>query len=105
VYDLALRAYGGHHERYKDRFPLFHVGMIQIMNVPNFKDILIHIGNKDDDTAGCLLTGNVANNNRIGDGFIQQSTDAYVAMYKKVAPHLYNDEKIKIYIYNIFDQL
>ncbi len=105
VYDLKLREYGGHHGRYKEKFPLFHLGMIQIMDVPNFRDILIHIGNKDDDTQGCLLTGNMANNNRIGDGFLQQSTDAYVAMYKKVAPVLFSGETIKIYIYNIFDQL
>ena len=57
VYRLALRTHGGFHARYRKRFPGFHVGMIEVMDVPGFTDILWHIGNDDEDTAGCLLIG------------------------------------------------
>ena len=101
VYNLILREFGGHHERYKEKYS-FHIGMIQLENVPNFRDILIHIGNKDDDTAGCLLTGNTANNNKHEEGFIGQSRVAYERLYKKIAPKLKAGENIKIEIKNLF---
>ena len=101
TYDLELRLYGGHHDRYLKNFPDFHVGMIQIMNVPNFRDILIHIGNRDTDTAGCLLTGDTVNNNQIGEGYVGQSKDAYIRLYKKVVKVLKNNP-VKIEIKNLY---
>ena len=83
IYDLKLRTEGGFHNKYKKRFD-FHKGMIQIMNVPGFEYILIHCGNDDGDTAGCILVGNSANNNQLGDGFISNSTDAYKVLYQKI---------------------
>ena len=58
--------------------------MLQVLDVPNFEYILIHVGNHEDDTAGCLLVGNTANNNRLNKGFIGDSTNAYREMYIKV---------------------
>jgi len=56
-YNLKIRREGGFHARYKTIFPTLHEGMIEIASVPGFEHILIHVGNYDKDTAGCLLVG------------------------------------------------
>jgi hypothetical protein len=56
-YRVKLRTIGGHHERYARSYGLNHHGMLQIINVPGFEFILIHVGNYVKDTAGCLLVG------------------------------------------------
>lgn len=80
-YILGLRTIGGFHGRYKKKFGELHVGMFEILKVPNFTNVLIHIGNRDDDTAGCLLVGDSINNNTIDDGFLSSSTTAYKRLY------------------------
>lgn len=95
TYKIGLRTTGGHNARYKDRFK-FHVGMLHVLDVPNFKYILIHIGNSDDDTAGCLLLGDAVNNNTINDGFISSSTQAYIRFYKYVIDAIINNEEVYI---------
>jgi len=82
-YNIGLRTVGGFDARYKAKFS-FHKGMLQVLDVPNFEYILIHVGNDEDDTAGCLLVGNTANNNRLNKGFIGDSTTAYKSLYPKV---------------------
>ena len=81
-YKVGIRDVGGFHGRYLDRFPLFHKGMLQVLDVPGFDYILIHIGNTDEDTAGCLLVG--AGCNSVGEMTISSSSVAYSALYKKV---------------------
>jgi len=83
TYNIGLRTVGGFDARYKAKFN-FHKGMLQVLDVPNFEYILIHVGNDEDDTAGCLLVGNTANNNRLNKGFIGDSTTAYKSLYPKV---------------------
>ena len=83
TYKIGLRTVGGFDARYKAKFN-FHKGMLQVLDVPNFEYILIHVGNDEDDTAGCLLVGNTANNNRLNKGFIGDSTTAYKSLYPKV---------------------
>lgn len=95
-YDIRFRKEGGHNARYSKKFGVDHMGMLEVKDVPNFKYVLIHIGNTDDDTAGCLLVGNTANNNKIKDGFIGDSTGAYKSMYRKVAVELIKGNKVKI---------
>mgnify|MGYP003651949720 FL=1 len=56
-YCLGLRTTGGLHSKYSKRFADIHSGMLHVLDVPNFKYILIHCGNTDEDTAGCLLLG------------------------------------------------
>jgi len=60
LYKVGVRTVGGFHNRYNKKFPEFHQGMLQVLDVPNFEYILIHVGNDDDDTAGCLLVGDTA---------------------------------------------
>lgn len=83
-YKIGIRDVGGFHSRYFQKFPQSHKGMLEIEDVPNFKYILIHIGNDDDDTAGCILVGNKPNNNKRDKGFLGDSTSAYLDLYKKV---------------------
>ena len=56
-YKIQLRTVGGFHENYKKRFSSIHTGMLHIVDVPGFEYILIHCGNTDEHTAGCLLVG------------------------------------------------
>jgi len=83
TYQISLRKEGGHHSRYQQRFPAFHRGMLHILNVPNFKWILIHCGNTDEDTEGCLLLGSQAITEP-GDMSITNSTGAYSRFYPLV---------------------
>jgi len=81
-YSINLRTVGGFHANYSGRFPQFHEGMLQVMDVPNFEYILIHVGNTDDDTAGCLLTG--CNANTSPSLSVGYSLKAYKRIYSKV---------------------
>ncbi len=72
-YQVKLRTEGSHHLRYQQKFPDIHKGMLHVTNVPNFQWILIHIGNDDDDTAGCLLVGDTSVSNINQDGRINNS--------------------------------
>jgi len=103
-YRIQLRTFGGHHWRYLKRYGAnFHKGMLQVMDVPGFTDILIHKGNDDDDTAGCLLVGDSANNNQVKDGFIGSSTLAYNRIYPVVRDALLrgNEVVIEYALFNI----
>lgn len=97
-YKLKLRTHGGLHARYQKRFPRMHKGMIEICDVPEFTDVLIHIGNDDDDTAGCLLVGMTSNAivTMYRDGFIGSSTTAYKLIYPAIADALLNREIVEL---------
>ncbi|MFZ6723370.1 DUF5675 family protein [Undibacterium sp. Ji49W] len=60
TYKVKLRTDGKHNEQYKVLFPDIHRGMLHIQNVPGFEYILIHCGNTQADTSGCLLVGTSA---------------------------------------------
>ena len=66
-------------------------------DVPNFEYILIHCGNTDEHTAGCLLVGDSQENNQIKkDGFIGKSSQAYKRIYPRIASALERGEKVTI---------
>lgn len=82
MYKIKIRDVGGFHSRYSKKFPKFHQGMLEIADVPNFEYVLIHIGNDEGDTAGCLLVGqNAYTAGKLKNG---SSTKAYIEFYKKV---------------------
>ncbi len=85
-FQLGLRTKGGFHKRYGHRFGVLHEGMLQVMDVPGFERILIHCGNRADDTSGCLLVGDTANMNKVEEGFLGHSAQAYVRLYRLVLP-------------------
>ena len=97
TYQIKLRTEGGFHERYKKKYGSMHKGMLHVTNVPNFKWILIHTGNTDEHTAGCLLVGDSQENNSlIKDGFIGKSTNAYKRIYPSIAEALENNKEVII---------
>lgn len=102
IYTIKLRKEGGFHNRYIRKFPDIHIGMLHVVNVPGFEYILIHIGNTDEDTAGCLLVGNTQSSNlKTKDGFIGSSTDAYKFIYPKIAKAIESGENVTIEYKNI----
>jgi len=75
---MCGQPFDGFHEKYKAKFPS-HKGMLHILDVPDFEYVLIHIGNKDEDTAGCLIVGKgVSAGTEI---LLSQSTGAYLELY------------------------
>jgi hypothetical protein len=96
-YRINFRAEGGYHAKYSKRFADIHMGMLEVCDVPNFKYILIHCGNTDEDTAGCLLVGDTQENNNIKkNGFIGRSTAAYTRIYPDIADALSRGEEVSI---------
>lgn len=101
-YEIKLRTEGGFHSKYTARYGAMHKGMLWLQDVPNFKWILIHTGNTDSHTAGCLLVGETQQDLDKGkDGFVGGSGDAYKKMYPKVANALLSGEKVTIKYSNI----
>ena len=97
TYKVKLRTEGGYHQKYSKRFPSIHRGMLHITDVPNFEYILIHCGNTDEHTAGCLLVGDSQENNQlVGNGFIGKSTQAYKRIYPRIAEELLNNNEVLI---------
>jgi len=88
TYRLALRTEGGFHERYAKKFPGLHRGMIWVQDVPGFQWVLWHIGNDDDDTAGCLLVADQAVQNITQRGQILSSADAYRRIYPGIVDRI-----------------
>ena len=89
TYEVILRTVGRIHKNYTKRFADIHKGTLHVINVPNFKYILIHCGNTDEHTSGCLLVGDTQTNNQVKkDGFIGQSTNAYKRIYPAIAKEL-----------------
>ncbi len=93
TYKIEFRTVGGFHERYKRKFGNWHKGMLWIKDVPNFEYILIHIGNSDDNTSGCLLVGYAGRNDQ---NWVSNSTIAYKSLYPKVRNALQRGEDVTI---------
>jgi|TARA_R100000655_G_scaffold29570_1_gene59790 hypothetical protein len=102
-YEVKFRTVGGYDARYQKKYgTTWHKGMLELQDVPNFKYILIHTGNTDEHTAGCLLVGETQQDlDRGKDGFVGGSGDAYKKMYPKVRDALLNGEKVTIKYSNI----
>jgi len=98
VYPIEFRTVGGFDAKYTKRYgEEFHKGMLWIRGVPEFEYILIHTGNTDSHTSGCLLVGETQQDLDKGkDGFVGGSGDAYKKMYPKVRDALLNGEQVEI---------
>lgn len=84
-YRITLRNEGGFHQRYAKKFGAWHRGMLWLRDVPGFDFILIHMGNTDRDTAGCILVGNKAVENVAGPGLLEGSEAAYRRIYPELS--------------------
>ena len=98
TYKITLRTTGGFHSRYLKKYGSMHKGMLWVRDVPGFEYILIHTGNTDEHTSGCLLVGNSSDYK----GFIGSSVDAYKRVYPDIAEALEKGEDVEI-TYTDFD--
>lgn len=97
TYDIKFRKEGGFHSKYSARYKNAHYGMLHLQDVPNFTYILIHSGNTDEHTSGCLIVGETQQDLDLSkDGFIGHSGTAYKKMYAKVAGQLLQGKDVTI---------
>jgi len=74
--------------RFSPRFsPKFSHEMLWVKNVPNFEYILIHWGNTEKDTDGCLIVGNKLGVLK-GKTAVLNSVATYKEIYAIIAKHL-----------------
>lgn len=85
TYKITLRTEGGFHQRYSTdrRFRAFHEGMLWVRDVPGFEYVLIHVGNTEADTNGCLCVGETRDELQLT---VFNSALAYSRLYKLVLP-------------------
>ena len=97
TYNIKFRTVGGFHTKYSERYGNSHYGMLHLQDVPNFTYILIHAGNTDEHTSGCLIVGETQQDLDISDdGFIGHSGKAYSKLYNKVAKELLLGKEVSI---------
>ncbi len=94
-YEIEFRDEGGMVKRYKKRFD-WHSGMLWLQDVPDFQFIYIHVGNKDDDTDGCLLVGDGQISNVTERGTVTTSVAAYRRLYEQIEAELDAGEEVWI---------
>ncbi len=82
-YQIKLRNEGGMITRYKKRFS-WHGGMLWLQDVPGFRFIYLHVGNKDDDSDGCILVGDGQVQNVTERGQVTSSVAAYRRLYEAI---------------------
>ena len=92
TYNITLRKVGGFHSKYSTKYGSMHKGMLWVRDVPGFEYILIHTGNTDEHTAGCLLVGNTSDYK----GVIGSSVDAYKRIYPAIAKVLTDGGSVEI---------
>ncbi len=82
-YEIKFRNEGGMLTRYKKRFD-WHNGMLWLQDVPGFRFIYLHVGNKDDDSDGCILVGDGQVQNVTERGQVTSSVAAYRRLYETI---------------------
>jgi hypothetical protein len=109
TYDVKLRDEGGYTQKYAKKYPDMHEGMLCIHNKPNwklenngksFQYILIHTGNTDEHTMGCLLVNDSVSGKTFTGG---SSVDAYKDLYPKVTKELLDGCEVTITYTDIED--
>lgn len=73
--------------------PRFKRELARLLNVPNFEGVLIHRGNTDKDTSGCILVGE----NKV-KGKVINSTPYEIELVKRCKMAVNKGEKITIEI-------
>jgi hypothetical protein len=103
TYRITLRTVGGFHGRYEKKYGEMHKGMLWVRDVPGFEYILIHTGNTDEHTAGCLLLGDSQQANfGSSNGMVGSSVNAYKRVYPPIAKALEEGKSVSI-TYRNFD--
>lgn len=97
VYPIAQRKVGKFFTRYSKKWNDLFVP--ELIDVPGFKYILIHMGNVVKDTQGCLITGNaIGYDDATGNFFVAagQSTVAYRKVYHSLREAYNRGEAVEI---------
>jgi hypothetical protein len=97
-YEITFRTTGSIYNEYKIRFADIgsERGTLWIRNIPGFEYVLMHIGNTNADTLGCILVGTQYEENKITN-----STVAYKKIYPIIADALSKGEKVFITVEGI----
>lgn len=101
TYRLRLKPLGSSRfdDGYLKRFGVgFHRGMIELMDVPGFTGVLIHIGNFESDTSGCILVGMGHVLDARGYHSVTQSAEAYRRLYPLLRDALLAGDDVTIEI-------
>lgn len=98
-YKLQLRRWGGFHTRYSKAFSEIHIGMLEVMDVPGFTGILVHCGNTDEDTAGCVLVGTRGIMTAKHEFEVINSKIAYRAIYPPIAKALVEGREVLLHVH------
>lgn len=77
--------------RYRKNFQSWFTWHIEIANVPGFTDVYFHIGNRPEDSDGCVLVGSTAD---VNQAFTGHSTTAYRRFYRLITSRLEAGEEI-----------
>jgi hypothetical protein len=92
-FKIELRKIGKMTRKYKRRFPAIHKGMLWLRNVLNFKYIYIHVGNKPEDSLGCILVGE-----KSAPGLVGNSNETYAKLYPILTEAMESGEEVYITI-------
>lgn len=85
-------------KRYRKRFKWFKHHLM-LKDVPGFSHIYIHIGNDDEDTAGCPLVGYTMDLSN-ANGWVGKSTQAFYNLYRRLYDKIKKGHKVYITIKN-----
>ena len=97
TYPIKLRTVGGFDKRYKAKYPELHRGMLWVQDVPGFEYILIHQGNTDEHTSGCLIVGDSQQDLDVNfNGMVGSSANAYKKLYPKISAQLLAGNEVTI---------
>lgn len=85
-------------KKYRQNYDWF-THHLQIMDIPNYQWVYIHIGNWPEDTEGCLLVGDVAEADPAKMvSHIEKSAQAFERVYKQISDTLDRKEEVWIII-------
>ena len=95
-YRIKLKLDSSKTARYIELFGrTFHKGMLWLQDVPGFLGVLIHIGNTEKDTEGCILVGTEKYES---EAKIGNSTAAYKKIYPIIADAIIAGKEVWIEI-------
>ncbi len=93
-YKIAKKTSGRFYGAYSERWG--HDFVPELLDVPEFTDILIHTGNTEGDTAGCILVGMGCEAD--GEPTISSSRLAYTLLWNKMDRAFQAGEPVEIEI-------
>lgn len=91
-YQVVKRTNGKFFNTYRNLYG--HQFSLEIKSVPQFSDVLIHIGNTIKDTRGCLLVNRKIGMDPTGTCFGEDSSSVYRLLYELIARAFDRNEEV-----------